>query len=450
MKTLKSICWSLLITAAGLAWATGQGDPTHINPALLYYQAFLVAPDISEADHDYLVYNEWQGQQLPARFGELMARYDNEFKLFRQAARSAVPCDWGIDMGEGPATLLPHLARTKATVLTARLRALWFLQQGRQAEARDDLLAAFVLGRNVSRDGTLISTLVQGAMAAISCRNMAEVFGRFSTENLQGLLDGIEAAPPPRTAAECVATEVAFFQNWTLRKIRELQQANPGNDVQVMAGIHEMLAKALNPQERLQDPQPNQIRMSGGTEVAQAGMPRYDQSGRADWWTRLAQAAGGTSEGVVKLIGDLNAFEQKLAAILALPHGEYEDQMARFKAEIQYSPIPIPALLLPAWEYARPKELRAMATIGMVRAAVQYKLHGPAGLQTETDPWSQGPFGFRRFVFQGTDRGFELTSAYPLNPWPEVLIFVEKDGPPLHVDGRLAGQPRPSTYPKLP
>ena len=449
MKTLKSICWSLLITAAGLPLATGRGNPTHINPALLYYQAFLVAPDMSEADHEYLVYNEWQGQQLPARFGELMARYDNEFKLLRQAARSTAPCDWGIDMSDGPATLLPHLARTKATVLTARLRALWFLQQGRQAEARDDLLAAFVLGRNVSRDGTLISTLVQHAMAAISCRNMAEVFGRFSTDNLQGLLDGIKAAPPPRSAAECVATETAFFQDWTRREIQELHQANPGNDPQVMVGIHEMLANALNPHEGPQDAQPNQTRMSGGTRVAQAGMPRYDQSGRADWWTRLAQAAGGTSGGVVKLIGDLDSFEQKLAAILVLPHGEYEDQMARFKAETQSSPNPIPALLLPSWEHARPKELRAMAAVGMVRTAVQYKLHGLAGLQTETDPWSQGPFGFRRFIFQGVDRGFELTSAYPLNPWPEVLIFVEKNGPPFHVDGRLAGQPRPSTYPKL-
>jgi hypothetical protein len=450
MKALYSICVASLLSALIPIGASGQSPSTDINPALLYYQAFLVAPDMSEADHDYLVYNEWEGQQLPDRFGQLMAGYDNEFRLLRQAVRSTAPCDWGIDMSDGPATLLPHLARTKAAVLTARLRALWFLQLGRQAEARDDLLAAFVLGRNVSRDGTLISTLVQGATAALTCDNVAALFGRFSTDNLQQLLDGIEAAPPPRLAAECVATERAFFQNWTLRKIQELQQANPGNDAQVMAGIHELLANALSLGEGVQEPQPSQTRMAGSGRLAQAGSLRDGQSEPGDWWTRLAQAAGGTSEGVVKLIRDLDSFEQKLAAILALPHGEFENQMALFKGELQYSPNPVPALLLPSWQHARARELRAMAALGMVHVAVEYKLHGPAGLQTVTDPWGQGPFGFRRFAFQGVDRGFELKSAYPLNSWPEVRIFVEKDGPPFRVCGKLAGQARPRTYPKLP
>ena len=47
--------------------------------------------------------------------------------------------------------------------------------------AREDLVAAFVLGRNVARDGTLISTLVQLAMEAIDCWTVAELFGQFST-----------------------------------------------------------------------------------------------------------------------------------------------------------------------------------------------------------------------------------------------------------------------------
>jgi hypothetical protein len=448
MKPLKSMRVAFLLIAAAQVGASGQPPSTSINPALLYYQAFLVAPDVSEADHDYLVYTEWQGQQLPERFGNLMAGYDNEYKLLRAAAHSTVPCDWGIDMSDGPATLLPHLARTKAAVLTAKLRALWDLQHGRQADARDDVLAAFVLGRNVARDGTLVSTLVRGAMAMITSRHVAELFGQFSTENLQQLLAGLEAAPARRSVADCVATERAFFQNWMLRKIQELQQANPGNDAQVMAGIHQLLANALNPQDGQQDAQPGQTRMSGSTRQAQAKMARDDQPDQADWWTRLAQAAGGTSEGIVKLVRDLDSFEQRLTAILALPHGGYEKQMAQFRADLQRSPNPVVALLFPPWEYARSKELRALTGLAMMRAAIQYKLHGVAGLQGVTDCWGQGPFGFRRFVFQGVDRGFELKSACNVNPWPEVLIFVEKDGPPFYVDGKNAGQAKPTTYPK--
>ena len=53
--------------------------------------------------------------------------------------------------------MLPYLARAKAVCQAAQLRAVWDLQHGRQEDARDDLLAAFVLGRNVASDGILIS-----------------------------------------------------------------------------------------------------------------------------------------------------------------------------------------------------------------------------------------------------------------------------------------------------
>jgi len=122
--------------------------------------------------------------------------------------------------------------------------------------------------------------------------------------------------------------------------------------------------------------------------------------------------------------------------------------MEQLKAEIPGSPNPLPALLFPIWERVRGGELMALMNLAMVRAAVEYKLHGPAGLQSVTDPWGQGPFEFKRFIFQGVDRGFELKSVCRLNGWPEVLIFVEKEGPPFYVNGRIAGQARPATYPK--
>jgi hypothetical protein len=76
----------------------------------------------------------------------------------------------------------------------------------------------------------------------------------------------------------------------------------------------------------------------------------------------------------------------------------------------------------------------------MVRAALEYKLRGEPGLQRVTDPFGQGPFAFRRFVFDGVDRGFELKSAYAARGFQEVLIFVEKDGPPFQVNGKNAGK----------
>ena len=76
----------------------------------------------------------------------------------------------------------------------------------------------------------------------------------------------------------------------------------------------------------------------------------------------------------------------------------------------------------------------------MVHAAVEYKLQGEAGLKSVTDPFGQGPFELQRFVFAGADRGFELRSGYDGRGFPEVLIFVEKEGPAFQVNGKNAGQ----------
>ncbi|MHB8520290.1 MAG: hypothetical protein ACYDH9_05980 [Limisphaerales bacterium] len=415
-----SICLSLLVVAGAATGVGGEPFRTDINPALQYYRAFMLAPDLSQADRDYLFAKEWRGQPLPARFGELVAGYDNEFKLVRQAALATVPCDWGIDMSPGPATLLPQLARNKAVAQAARLRALWDLQHGRQAEARDDLLAAFALGRNCSRDGTLISVLVQIAVESILCNAVAEDFHQFPPQMLKQLADGFDSAPARGTVASCVATEKSFFHDWLMRKLRDLQQQNPGDDAKVMAGIRELLAEVEGPEE-------------GQTNRARSTLSE-----------RVTKAAGGTSDGVLALLHDLEPLYQRLAAILALPRREYEGQMKQFSAEIQKSQNPFAPQLLTPWEKCRVKEFAVLVELAMVRAAVNYKLEGEPGLKSVTDPCGQGPFAFRRFAFEGVDRGFQLKSTYAGRGFPEVLIFVEKDGPPFQVNFKNAGQSVPN------
>jgi hypothetical protein len=417
MKNMKLICSSLLLVTGAALSAGAEQFRTDINPALQYYQAYLTAPDLSDADRKYLFNNEanWRGQKLPERFGELVARYDNEFKLTRHAARATVPCDWGIDMSPGPATLLPQLARDKAVAQAARLRAMWDLQQGRPAEASDDLIAALALGRNCSRDGTVISTLVQLAIENIVYSAVAENFYQFSPESLKQLADGFDAAPPRGTVAACVPVEKAFFHDWMIRKILELQE-HPGNQAEVMAGIHEIFASFDVPEEG----QTNQ--------------------GKPSLMERVHKAAGGSREGVLKLLRDEEPFYQKLTAIMALPEPEYDEQMKPFSAEVQNSPDPLISEIFSALQKSRPKEFATLVEQAMVRAAIGYKIHGEQGFKSVTDPCGQGPFEFQRFVFEGVDRGFELKSAYAGRGFQEVLIFVEKDGAPFNVYGKNVGQ----------
>jgi len=409
MKNKKSLCLSLLIATTATCLSSEQSQKD-INPALLYYQAFLVTPDLEQADRDFIEANELPGQKLPDRFGELVAKYDNQSRLVRKAARTTVTCDWGIDRSAGPSTLVPHLARAKAVTQTARLRARWDLQQGRPADACEDLVAALRLGRNLSRDGTVISVLVQIAIEAIVCSAVAENFGQFPPETLQRLVKGFDSGPARGTVAASIASERSLFADWAVRKIQDLQRQNPGNDARVMEGIHQFLV--------IENP----------------------ESTETNRWERWTKAAGGTSDGVLKLFRERELVYQKLSVLLGLPYAQYETQAKAFIAEFQDSPNPLVSESVLSLARARTREFRILATLSMVRAAVEYKLHGEPGLQNVSDPCGNGPFSFQRFAFEGVDRGFELKSAYELGGDRGVLIFVEKAGPPFRISGPQAGK----------
>jgi hypothetical protein len=415
MRTLKSIGW-LLFTVTG-AMASAKGGPlrTDINPALLYYQAFLLAPEsMAETNMDYLQSKAGREQKLPERFGQIVAGYDNQFKLAREAAQQKVPCDWGIDMSPGPATLLPHLARAKAVAQAAQLRAVWDLQQGNQIGARDDLLAAVVLGRNVSRDGTVIGVLVQNADEAIVYATVAQNFGRFSPETLKQLAAGFDAAPVQGTMAMAIMTEKSNHVNWVANKIRKLQEENPGNDTKAMEDIHADFDRC-------------------GFDFEFHG-ERGDKK-ETNFWQRVFVASGGTSDGILKLVRESEPLYLRLVKIMTLPVSEYDDQVHKFTVEIQTSQNPFVQLLFPDPLRLRVKEFRMQAEQAMVHAAVEYRLRGESGLKSVMDPLGNGPFAFQRFVFEGVDRGFELKSAYTGLGYPCALIFVETEGPPFYIDG---------------
>jgi hypothetical protein len=418
MKTTKFTCLALLILT--LPAAHGEPIRTDINPALLYYQAFLVVPEpMSNADEEYLWSKAGREQKLPERYGKIFAGYDNQFKLVREAAQQKVPCDWGIDPSQGPATQLPHLARAKAVSQAAQLRVMWDLQHGNQIGARDDLLAAFVLARNVSRDGTLIGALVQDAIEALVYGTVAENFGQFSPETLKQLVDGFDTAPARGTVATAMMTEKLLGPDWLATMIRKLHQENPGNDTKVMEGIHAELEHC-------------------GFDFVFHG--EHGEKPDTNVWQRIIVASGGTSDGFLKLIRDLEPLYPRLAKIMTLPLPEFEDQMQKFDMEIQNSQNPLVSVLFPnplsSIGGPRRREFRIQVTQAMVRAALEYKLQGESGLKSVVDPCGNGPFAFQRFMFEGVDRGFELKSVYTWSIGvPYAYIFVEKAGTPFYISG---------------
>jgi hypothetical protein len=414
MKTLKFACLTLCMLTAVIQAPGAERFRTDINPALRYYQALLDAPRLSDADHEYLFNREWRGQPPNLKFGELVARYDFMFKLLRQASHAKAPCDWGIDLTEGPDALLPGLAPAKAAAQAARYRAMWHLQNGRQADARDDLLAAFALGRNVARDGILISALVQTAIENILIWVVAENFYQFTPEILKQIADGFDASPPRGTIAQAIAAEKISFHDWLLRKVQEIQQENPKDEAKALQAIHHLIT-----------------RIGGEGEDAKKSAERADQ---------VLAKAGRTAQGVVQLIQQMEPLYAEITQLMQLPYGQFAPKMAAFNAQIERHSNPFIPMFFSVFQKCRNKEFGVQVNLAMVRAAVEYKLNGEQAYKQAADPCGSGPFKLERFIFEGVDRGFVLKSPFNGRGFDEMLIFVEKEGPPFRVGGVHPGK----------
>ncbi len=385
---------------------------TDINPALKYYLGYLEAPHLSDADQKYLFVPEWRGKPLDARFGELLGQYNNQFAFLRQARFAKVPCDWGIDLTEGPDALLPGLAKAKAVAQTAKLRTLWHLKNGKPNEAREDLLSAFVLGRNVSRDGVLVSALVQYAIENIVVSAIADNFYQLPADTLKALMDGIDASPARGSIAQCVDTEKLSFHDWLLRKVQEYQKAHPGDD----SGLVEWLRR---------------FNHSLAGEASQG----------EDVAANLVTAGGGTSAGVIKLLREMEEMYRKVSTLLSLPYIEFDAKMDAFEREINSSSNPLLPMFFRVFRKCRNKEYSSETRVAMLHAAVEYKMRGESGFKIVKDPTTGKPFEFERFVLEGVDRGFKLTSGYKGGGFADVFIFTEKDGAPFYIMGPHVGQP---------
>lgn len=413
MKTLAFSLCLLVITAFARLLAADPGSRNDINPALIYSQAIAVMPDRSV--HDHLFTNEWRGRALDEQFGKQIATYDTVFKLLRQAVHQKAPCDWGYDLSQGPELLLPGLAKAKVFAQVARLRVRWHLENGRPDDARDDLLAAFVLGRQVSKDGILISALVQIAIESILDGSIAENWFRLSPETLQQIMDGIAAAPARGTMAQCVPTERLSFKDWLARKIEGIQTASH-DEAEALQKTRDLLRSI----------------MSGGDAPEGPATPTPEA---------IIQAAGGTTAGLLRQLKELDALYDEAGVLMTVAYGQFLPGIKAFNEKIAKHPNQLVQVFFPAFEKCRLKEFAIETKLAMLRAARTYRLSGEAGLGQVLDPLSNDPFQFRRFEFGGVDRGFELRSKVVSGGIPQVLIFLEKDGPAFQLEGPNAGKP---------
>jgi hypothetical protein len=410
----------LLATATVTLCSAAERFRTDINPALLYHQGLLMVPQYAEADRKYLFETDWRKIPQDERCNDLVTSYKNVFKMMHRAAASQVPCDWGIDMSDGPETLLPALARFKSVAQVASLRARKHLADGNQDAARDELLATVVMGRNVSRDGTIIAALVQIAIENIVTSFIAENFYQFTPQTLRELAAGLNAGPPRGLIQQCMTLENYSFCDWLIGRINDFDAESGGNQAQLQAKLRELLKNVLG---------------GGETEAERLQAARVPDE--------FIGATDGTVSGLINYVKQLQPLYAEATRILGLPWSEYQGPTAEFEKKIASHPNVLARQFFPALGKARAREFPIEAKLAMLQAAITYKVDGEAAFNTIADPFGDGPFGFQRFALDGVDRGFELRSKLNCRGFDEKLILIEKPGPAVRVDGKAAGEKIP-------
>lgn len=382
---------------------------TNLNPALVYWQAYALLPDLSEAD-DQRVGDRRQARNDDAT-KTLAERFDGSFKLLHRAAQLQGQVDWGIDLSDGPFAMLPQLAKAKRMAQAATFRGNYYLASGREKDVMRDLGDAFVLGRHVGSDRVLISSLVQIAMENIVTTFVAENYYRLNNESLTDLQQIFATAPPRGTVARCIDTEQYAFVDWYRRKVEQIQKTHP-NEQEAMKEIRVLILSTL---------------------------AEGEDTNMVD---KLIAASGGTSAGLKAHLVQTGKFCDELELIMDLPYAAYTQRAAEFMARINSDNQPLLQAIMPAILKSRNREFRAVAKMAMVQAAIELRRAGADGFNAVRDPFGDGPLGFERFYHDGVDRGFRLTSALPADKGgPETLIFIESPGTPIMVEGLKAGQP---------
>ena len=146
---MKTILFSFCLLFACPVLSAVDAPVANTNPALIYWQALMELPDLSPAEQ--ALFDNFRNASLDRDYEALVYRYDFAFRLVAKAANfKDRRCDWGIDLQDGPDTLLPHLARAKTCARAAQMRARFFLHKKNEKQVLSDLNGAFILGRRLA------------------------------------------------------------------------------------------------------------------------------------------------------------------------------------------------------------------------------------------------------------------------------------------------------------
>jgi len=363
---LRALCLAMTILVSPLRYASADESPDlGENAALKYWQAFATLPNLTEAEAQKLS-PESLSTPVDAQAREIVTRAEQSLQMMHRGA--ALPrCAWGINYEDGYYTRLPHANAARMLCRLACLRARIRFEEGRNAEAIDDIVAALTLGRHVSQDGTLIMVLIGYETEARPSETLALYLPKLNASMIKDLKTRLDALPPGGRPAKAMRFEERDLE-WFVRKVKQAK------DEESLLNLVSLVAA------------------SEGT-----GRERHEQ-GRA-----FLKECGGTADGVVKFHEELRPCFELMAKMLDLPLNEFEKEFERKASERAGNPVF--KSVFSAYPHVRRSQARTDVRRALLAAALAVQLDGPDALKNHPDPVAGGPFEY--VAFEG---GFELRS----------------------------------------
>jgi hypothetical protein len=377
---LRALCLATTILAlpSGHASAEAPSD-LGANAALKYWQAFATLPKFTDAEQTRLM-SEHLTMPLDAQTREIVSKAEYSLRMMHHAG--ALPdCDWGIDWeADGIEVLLPQMGAARVLSSIACLRARMRFEEGRRTEALDDIVAATRLGRQVSRDGSLIGVLVGYSIEGRMIDAIALFLPKLDPGTIKDLKTRLNALPEGGNPATGLRACEEKTLDWFIHKVKSAKDKES-----LVAVLTPLAVLAAHPEGRVSKPA---------------------EEGRA-----LLDKCGGTATGVLEFAEAARPSYTLMAEKIRLPLARFEEEFVRETA--RQAGNPVFKLFFPAVAKVGQSQARAEVRRALLSAAFAVQLEGPDALKTHLDPVAGGPFEYTRFA-----GGFELRSKFGQDAHP--------------------------------
>jgi hypothetical protein len=210
------------------------------NPALLYWQAFSMLPELKQSQLKVLT--EVLDGRLPVTdpaVGTLLGIARRSLDRFARAAQGDQPCVWGTTFDEGPFAPMPHLTKLQQLCRLALVQAEVHYASGDSEAAWAWTRHVHAAARHLAAEPLLITAIIQHSVEQQAIRTTARHGLSLDVEQGKVIVKDMKSLPPLRTVREALTGEHAMA-DWMRRMVLGIQNS-PESEQAVLEAAQSLL-----------------------------------------------------------------------------------------------------------------------------------------------------------------------------------------------------------------